>query len=143
MQGCAILKKNKGETGYEEAIYIRGGKNKCAAVKELFDKVFSEQGINDCCILDTGNFGFVILKWYNEKNGFGAVNTFAKANDMFGYLLEEWEIFRLYQYAKKEQLTEYDISEMIEKISGDHKRELEEAKHGLFRQYLASKKNSI
>lgn len=25
-----------GETGYEEAIYISGEKNKCAAVKELF-----------------------------------------------------------------------------------------------------------
>lgn len=110
-------------------------KNKCAAVKELFDKVFSTCGIDDCCILDTGNYGFVVLKWYNEKDGFGAVQTFIKAKDMFDYLLEEWEIFQLFKYAKQEQLTEYDISEMPEKISVDHKRELKEVKYGLLKQY--------
>lgn len=110
-------------------------KKNCGAVKRIFDKVFVESGMEDCCILDAENFGFVVLKWYNEKNGFDTVRTFTKGNELFMHLFEEYETFLLYQYAKEERLTELDFHEISEKISEDHKKQFENAKSEVLRQY--------
>lgn len=42
---------------------------KCRKVMEAFSEMYEEQ---DVLVVDAGNYGFIKLQWFNEKQGFEA-----------------------------------------------------------------------
>ena len=53
---------------------------KCRKVMEAFSEMYEEQ---DVLVVDAGNYGFIKLQWFNEKQGFEAAIPYSDSKKLF------------------------------------------------------------
>lgn len=75
-----------------EKEYTRKECDKCQKVVEAFHELYEMYG--DMCVLDTGRFGFVVLRWYSNTS-FDGNTVYTDSRELFDDLWEMWLDYKL------------------------------------------------
>lgn len=101
---------------------------KCKHVKTIFDELAQNQtGLNAFCIADAYPFGFVVLEWFYEDEGFEDKTYFNESSKLFDHLFGIWEYG--YNETLKEKYGNWDMSdEQLEELISDEDRAIRDKK---------------
>lgn len=106
----------------------------CRDVKHIFEEFIETE--QDFCVVDAYPFGYLVLEWYEEEQGFLNQKFFSNASDLFDYLLEYWERTMVFKSSVSNGNLEY--KELKEMLPQEIKEELELGKHDYIMQYEAA-----
>ena len=94
---------------------------KCRKVADAFAELY---GLADVMAADAGRFGFVILQWYNEGEGFDSAAAFSDGMELFGELWRIWYEHEVLTPVLGTPLAELDYDDIFRTLSKDRQEEI-------------------
>lgn len=88
-------------------------KIKCKAVIRVFQELYDKE---DIIALVAGDYGIVVLQWYEKNYGFNQVTTFTDYKELYQYLWEQWREYELFRRMEGTQWEEADFETMYSKL---------------------------
>ena len=101
-------------------------REKCSKVAEAFAELYEMENV---LVMDSGRFGFVMLKYYRPPDGFEDMLTFTGGRDMFDELWEEWLCTKLFLIARGTPLERMGYSDIFHSLSEEEQDELLDRKN--------------
>ena len=98
-------------------------KIKCKVVIRVFQELYDKE---DIIALVAGDYGIVVLQWYEKNYGFNQVTTFTDYKELYQYLWEQWWEYELFRRMEGTQWEEADYETMFSKLEKMSQRELME-----------------
>ena len=98
-------------------------KIKCKAVIRAFQELYDKE---DIIALVAGDYGIVVLQWYEKNYGFNQVTTFTDYKELYQYLWEQWREYELFRRMEGTQWEEADYDTMFSKLGKKNQREFME-----------------
>lgn len=109
----------------KQQIYITDQeKENCQRVVAAFHDFFQQ---TDILVLDTGNYGFALLKYFNG-DGFDCIETYISSNALFDALWQEWLKEKLIALCIHTPLIDLEYEKMFDGLSAKQQNEILEAK---------------
>lgn len=94
---------------------------KCRKVMEAFSEMYEEQ---DVLVVDAGNYGFIKLQWFNEKQGFEAAIPYSDSKELFDSLWETWFDYHVFVPVLGTPIAELDYEDIFQTFPKDKQEEL-------------------
>ena len=94
---------------------------KCRKVAEAFTELY---GLTDVMVADAGRFGFVLLQWFNEGEGFDSAAAFSDGMELFGELWRIWYEHEVLTPVLGTPLEELDYDDIFRTLSKDRQDEI-------------------
>ena len=98
-------------------------KIKCKAVIRVFQELYDKE---DIIALVAGDYGIVVLQWYEKNYGFNQVTTFTDYKKLYQYLWEQWWEYELFRRMEGTEWEEADFETMFSKLEKKSQREFME-----------------
>lgn len=97
---------------------------KCKKVVQAFNEFYNQ---TDIYVLDTGKYGFVLLKYFNY-DGFYSIETYTNSDDLFNALWQEWLKEKLIELCINTPLINLEYEQMLNRLSVKQQNLIIEAK---------------
>lgn len=94
---------------------------KCRKVMEAFTELYEEQ---DVIVVEAGNYGFVKLQWFDEKQGFEAAIAYSDSTELFDSLWETWFDYHVFVPVLGTPLDEMSYEDIFKAFPKDKQEEL-------------------
>ena len=105
----------------EKKIYITEEERaKCQKVADAFAELYE---MADIVVLDTGRYGFVMLKYYMPSHGFEEDETFTDSRTLFEELYQEWLNTKLCCIAKEMGMNDILYEKVFKSLSKEKQSE--------------------
>ena len=106
----------------EKKIYITEEERaKCQKVADAFAELYD---MSDTIVVDTGRYGFVMLKYYTLPHGFEEDETFTDSRALFEELYQEWLNTKLCCTAKEMGVDDILYEKVFKSLSKEKQSEL-------------------
>ncbi len=96
-------------------------RNKCRKVMEAYAELYEKA---DVIVVDTGRYGFTKLQYFKSPNGFEVTKTFAKSEDLFEDLWEEWFAAQIFSWVENTPMQEMEYKDIFKNLPEKKKKEL-------------------
>ncbi len=70
-----------------------------------------------------GDYGIVVLQWYEKNYGFNQVTTFTDYKELYQYLWEQWWEYELFSRMEGKEQKDADYDTMYSKLEKKSQRE--------------------
>ena len=98
---------------------------KCRKVADAFAEQYE---MTDVMVADAGRFGFVLLQWFSEGEGFDSAMAFSECLALFEELWRIWYEHEVLTPVLGTPLAELDYDEIFQTLSKDRQEEILEKK---------------